>query len=77
MKPDDGPTADEAPLAARARIGIGSFSFEGEARATAKGVLAVGGLVSMILLSVAPILLSVAVIKRAKRALPAPRGDDN
>jgi len=74
MKPENLPVPEEAPLAARTRIGIGGFSFEAEAKATNKGLLAIGGAVSMMLLAVAPILLSVAAIKRAKRGLP-PKGD--
>jgi hypothetical protein len=50
---------------ARARIAIGSFSAEAETSTTPKGLLAIGGLVSMMLLAVAPIILAAAVKRRA------------
>jgi hypothetical protein len=56
---------DERPTA-RAKIAMGSFSAEAEASATPKGLLAVGGLMAMILLSVAPIILAAAVKRRAR-----------
>lgn len=59
-----------APQAARAAIRVGDrFVMEAEARATPLGLLAVGGLVGLILLSIPPIVRA----KRAVRVLPPPR----
>ncbi len=67
----DNPHPLAAPQAARSAIRIGDrFVIESEVRATPLGLLAIGGLVAAILLSVPPIV-------RAKRAArgPAPRLD--
>jgi len=69
------PTGYDIPQTTHTKLGIGSFSVEAETSVTPRGLLAIGGLVSMILVSVAPILLSAAVIKRAKRALPPPKSE--
>ncbi|MET0308843.1 MAG: hypothetical protein ABW023_09070 [Sphingomonas sp.] len=60
-----------APQTARASIRFGErFAMEAEARATPLGLLAIGGLVAVILLSVPPIVRA----KHAHKALPPPRG---
>ncbi|WP_404335757.1 hypothetical protein AB2M62_17200 [Sphingomonas sp. MMS12-HWE2-04] len=59
-----------APQTARATLRAGSFVMESEVRATPLGLLAVGGLVAAILLSVPPIVRAA----RGTRALPPPRG---
>jgi hypothetical protein len=53
-----------APMRARMTLRAGAFRMEASARATPLGLLAVGGLVAAILLSVPPIL----------RAAPRPHG---
>jgi catechol 2,3-dioxygenase-like lactoylglutathione lyase family enzyme len=59
-----------APQSARATLRFGDrFVMETDARATPLGLLAIGGLVAAILLSVPPIVRA----KRAARALPPPR----
>jgi hypothetical protein len=59
------------PQSAHATLRAGaSFVMEAEVRATPLGLLAVGGLVAAILLSVPPIIRASA---RAARALPPPR----
>jgi hypothetical protein len=59
-----------APQTARAAIRFGDrFVMESEVRATPLGLLAIGGLVAAILLSVPPIVRA----QRAGRALPPPR----
>jgi hypothetical protein len=71
--PEKLPAARDDRQTARARIAMGSFSAEAEASATPKGLLAIGGLVSMILLAVAPIILAAAVKRRARiRQIPLP-----
>lgn len=66
----DTPHPLATPQTARATLRIGDrVVLETEARATPLGLLAVGGLVAAILLSVAPIVRA----KRAGRALPPPR----
>lgn len=69
--PTDTPNPLAEPQAARAAIRVGGdrFVMEAEARATPLGLLAVGGLVALILLSIPPIVRA----KRAARALPPPR----
>lgn len=58
------------PQTARATIRAGNgFVMEAEARATPIGLLAIGGMVAAILLSIPPIVHA----KRAHRALPPPR----
>lgn len=67
----DRPNPLTTPLTARSTLRIGNrVVMESEASATPIGLLAVGGLVAMILLSIPPIV-------RAKRlnALPLPKGD--
>jgi hypothetical protein len=60
-----------APLTARSSLRIGNrIVMESEASATPLGLLAVGGLVALILLSIPPIVRA----KRAHKALPPPRG---
>jgi hypothetical protein len=60
-----------APLTARSSLRIGDrIVMESEASATPLGLLAVGGLVALILLSIPPIVRA----KRAHKALPPPRG---
>ena len=60
-----------APLTARSSLRIGDrIVMESEATATPLGLLAVGGLVALILLSIPPIVRA----KRAHKALPPPRG---
>ncbi len=57
------------PQTARATLRAGKFVMEAEARATPVGLLAIGGMVAAILLSVPPILHA----SRARKALPPPR----
>jgi hypothetical protein len=57
------------PQATRARFGFGTFSAEAEMAVTPAGMLAFGGLVSMILLSVTPIVLAA---RKRKSTPPAP-----
>lgn len=57
-----------APQAARATMRAGGFVMEAEVRATPLGLLAVGGLVAAILLSVP----SIVRASRGVRALPPP-----
>lgn len=57
------------PQTARATFRAGRFVMEAEARATPLGLLAIGGMVAAILLSVPPILRAA----RADRQLPVPR----
>ncbi len=57
------------PQTARTTLRAGSFVMEAEARATPLGLLAVGGMVAAILLSIPPIVHA----KRGHRALPPPR----
>lgn len=57
------------PQSARASFRAGGFVMEAEARATPLGLLAIGGMVAAILLSVPPILRAA----RTERQLPAPR----
>ena len=60
----------DTPQTARATIRFGErFVMESEARFTPLGLLAVGGLVAAILLSVPPIIRA----GRAHKALPPPR----
>lgn len=59
------------PQTARATLRAGGFVMEAEARATPLGLLAVGGMVAAILLSIPPIVHA----KRAHRALPPPPRD--
>lgn len=60
-----------APLTARSSLRIGNrIVMESEASATPLGLLAVGGLVALILLSIPPIVRA----KRAHKALPPPPG---
>lgn len=67
---DSEPHPPVAPLTARATIRFGDrFVMESEARATPIGLLAIGGLVAAILLSIPPIVRA----KRAGKALPPPR----
>lgn len=68
----DTPNPLLAPQTARYAMRIGDrFAIEAEARATPLGLLAVGGLVAAILLSVPPIVRA----RRATRALPHPAAD--
>ncbi len=66
----DTPHPFNTPQITRATIRFGDrFVMESEARFTPLGLLAVGGLVAAILLSVPPIVRA----KRAHKALPSPR----
>jgi hypothetical protein len=65
--PEKPPHPLAEPQAARAAIRIGhGFVMEAEGRATPIGLLAVGGLVAAILLSIVPIVRA----KRSPKALP-------
>ena len=57
------------PQTARATFRAGNFVMETEVRATPLGLLAIGGMVAAILLSIPPIVHA----KRAGKALPAPK----
>lgn len=66
---DDTPHPLLAPQSARASLRFGDrFAMEADVRATPLGLLAIGGLVAAILLSVPPIIRA----SRAARALPPP-----
>ena len=69
---DDSPVHPLAtPQVARATMRVGDkFVMESEVRVTPLGLLAIGGLVTAILLAVPPI---VRASTRAARALPPPR----
>lgn len=68
--PAEPPHPLAAPQTARARIRFGDrFVMEARVRGTPLGLLAVGGLVAAILLSVPPIIRA----GRAHKALPPPR----
>ena len=58
------------PQTARATVRFGDrFVMETEARATPLGLLAIGGMVAVILLSIPPIVRA----QRGHKALPAPK----
>jgi hypothetical protein len=65
----DAPSPLLTPQTARATIRVGSFVMETEARATPLGLLAIGGMVAAILLSIPPIVHA----KRSHRQLPPPQ----
>ncbi len=70
MPPENPPHPLAEPQAARAAIRIGhGFVMEAEARATPMGLLAVGGLMAAILLSIVPIVRARA----ARKALVPPK----
>ncbi|CAN5528997.1 hypothetical protein BH09PSE4_BH09PSE4_00960 [soil metagenome] len=70
MQPEAAQSALATPQVARAAFRGKRIAAAAEVRATPLGLLAVGGLVSAILLSVAPIILS-ARVGRSKRRPPA------
>jgi hypothetical protein len=57
------------PQTARATFRAGGFVMEAEARATPLGLLAIGGMVAAILLSIPPIVHAT----RGQKRLPAPK----
>ena len=60
------PARPPASQAARARVALGNFSADAEVVVTPVGMVALGGAIAMVLLAVAPIILSAAVARRAK-----------
>jgi hypothetical protein len=68
MEPDR-PKPFASPQTARATFRAGGFVMEAEVRATPLGLLAIGGMVAVILLSVPPILRA----GRGPKQLPAAR----
>lgn len=70
---EEAPHPLDAPQTARATIRLGNwFVMESEARATPLGLLAMGGLVAAILLSVPPIIRASMRPKRLPADAPAP-----
>ena len=70
---EEAPHPLATPQTARATIRLGNwFVMESEARATPLGLLAVGGLVAAILLSVPPILRASMRPRRLPGDAPAP-----
>lgn len=57
------------PQTARATFRAGDFAMETEARATLLGLLAIGGMLAAILLSIPPIVHAT----RGQKQLPAPK----
>lgn len=57
------PGSFATPQSAHARVTLGGFTAEAEVAVTPAGLLAIGGMVSLILVSVAPIILAA----RARR----------
>ncbi len=66
------PRTAAAPQAARSRVALGAFSAEADLTVTPAGMLAFGGLVAMILLSVVPIVRAARRRPPADSTPPAP-----